>query len=354
MDFRVFAILPAAGCGERTGLDIPKQYCDVLGRPLIVYTLECFQRIPWVEKVLLVIASDREEYMKELVSRYKLTKVDLVHGGPDRHCSIQNGVKHLRDCVLERAEDGEPDREVGRRSTPLTEEEPVVIVHDATRPFADEDILLKVTLAAKKHRAAGAVLPLVSTILESDSHDVLVQSLTRSKFRESHTPQAFTWTTLEASYSKISEHDLEHGTEVLDLAFKHTGCRAKLVKAPDYVWKVTFKKDFMAAENFIKARSSEVYLLCSEPTLSDALKRLYDCLATRSLKVQTVSAIPDGVTSSHITALFHLVEPQQKEADIICKQNLNALVSKSASGGLLACVCSVSDDDDSTLMMTAR
>ena len=101
--------------------------------------------------------------MKELVSRYKLTKVDLVNGGPDRHRSIQNGVKHLRDCVLERAEDGEPAGEVGRRSIPPTEEEPVVIVHDATRPFADEDILLKVTLAAKKHRVCP-VLSLLSHI----------------------------------------------------------------------------------------------------------------------------------------------------------------------------------------------
>ena len=106
-------------------------------------------RITWIEKVILAIASDRKECVNKLIQRYQLTKVELVNGGTSRHRSIQNGVKHLRDCILKRRDDVQYGEENGKLSD---EEEPLVIVHDAVRPFADEDIFRRVTLAAREHR----------------------------------------------------------------------------------------------------------------------------------------------------------------------------------------------------------
>ncbi|XP_038058196.1 D-ribitol-5-phosphate cytidylyltransferase-like [Patiria miniata] len=345
MNSKTFAILPAGGCGQRTGLDIPKQYCDVLGRPLIVYTLESFQRLSWIEKILVAVSPEWEGHMTELIQRYKFTKVGLVNGGTSRHRSIQNGVRHLQDHIL-KGLGGAHLRENGKVSS---EEEPVVIVHDAVRPFADEDILRKVALAAKEHGASGSVLPMVSTILESDPHDVLVQSLVRSTLRESHTPQAFQWSVLHHAYQKISEHDLDHGTEVLDLALKYTGCRAKLVEAPDYVWKVTYRKDLVAAESLAKVLWSEVYLINSDPLSSKVFNNLASCLASRNLKVSVVPTMPDAVRYVHTTVVLHSIKPAQEEATMKCEESLDALVSKPDCDGLLACMCHLQDDSDRTL-----
>ncbi|XP_022104272.1 isoprenoid synthase domain-containing protein-like isoform X2 [Acanthaster planci] len=291
---------------------------------------------------------DWEAHARELVLSYHLSKVELINGGSSRHHSIQNCVQHLQNHLLKRREGAELGKQNGKV---LAEEEPIVIIQDAVRPFADENILRKVTLAAKEHRASGSVLPLVSTILESDSQDVLVQSLVRSKLRESHTPQAFWWSTLREAYQKITDYDLIHGTEVLDLALKYTGCRAKLVEAPDYVWKVTYKKDFLAAETLAKVHNSEVYLLSSDPVTNKVLMTLQSCLVSRNLKVSVVPTLPDSVKSFHTSIFLHLVKPAEEEATTKCEETLNALhlVSRPGHSGLLACMCHLHDGSDRTL-----
>lgn len=66
-----------------------------------------------------------------------------------------------------------------------------MIIHDAVRPFVEEDILLKVVMAAKEHGAAGAIRPLVSTVIASAADGCLDHSLERAKYRASEMPQAF-------------------------------------------------------------------------------------------------------------------------------------------------------------------
>ncbi|TNN49607.1 Isoprenoid synthase domain-containing protein [Liparis tanakae] len=243
VDFPVSVVLPAGGTGERTGLQTPKQFCSFLGRPLISYTIQAFERVSWIQSVVVAVGEENAELMADIVRRFRHGKVRVVPGGSTRHRSIWNGV-----LALEGGGDGEGA---------------VVIVHDAVRPFVDEELLYEIATAAKEHGAAGAIRPLVSTVIASTSEGFLDHSLERAKYRASETPQGFTYDVICRAYRQCSESDFEFGTECLHLALQYCGTNAKLVQGPPTLWKVTYKQDLAAAESIIKGElpSSSYYAL---------------------------------------------------------------------------------------------
>lgn len=106
-------------------------------------------RLVWIKKILVAVSPEWGDRTKELIRRYNFTKVELVTGGASRHRSIQNGVRRLEleGCAATASGGGHP----GRNGEGSSEGEVVVVVHDAVRPFADEDILRRVALAAKEY-----------------------------------------------------------------------------------------------------------------------------------------------------------------------------------------------------------
>ncbi|KAL6471371.1 hypothetical protein MHYP_G00200210 [Metynnis hypsauchen] len=237
VDFPVAVVLPAAGSGERMGLSTPKQFCTFLNRPLISYTIETFERIPWIETIVVVVATESHDQMLHIIHRFHHTKVKVVEGGATRHRSIFNGLQAFSESME------------GLSSLPRPK---VVIIHDAVRPFVEEDFLLKITLAAKEQGASGAIRPLVSTVIATTSEGYLDHSLERMKYRASEMPQGFLYDIIFQAYQRCSEFDFEFGTECLHLALQYSGTNAKLIEGPPTLWKVTYKRDLAAAECVIK------------------------------------------------------------------------------------------------------
>nr|XP_048694243.1 D-ribitol-5-phosphate cytidylyltransferase isoform X1 [Caretta caretta] len=302
----VAAVLPAGGSGERLGGATPKQFCALLGRPLISYTVRALERINWISDIVVVVSLENIETMKSIIEKYGHKRITVVEGGMTRHRSIFNGLKIFPESKLS--------------SCPLQKPE-VVIIHDAVRPFVEEDTLLKVVLAAKEHGAAGAIRPLVSTVVASSADGSLDHSLERSRYRASEMPQAFLFdiiyqayhqSLLEALQTLISrlhflfthplvesclssrdlqgpdsmtgggdgkkiaksalqaltnlhknlmknctDYDLDYGTECLHLALKYCKTNAKLIEGSPDLWKVTYKWDLYAAESVIKDTLSQ-------------------------------------------------------------------------------------------------
>ncbi|XP_077346826.1 D-ribitol-5-phosphate cytidylyltransferase isoform X2 [Lithobates pipiens] len=234
---RVSVVLPAGGTGERLGGETPKQYCPVLGRALISRTMEAMERVSWISDIVVVVAAESVDLMKSIIHTYGHKRITLVEGGVTRHRSIFNGLcafleDHSLGAALQKPE--------------------VVIIHDAVRPFVEEDVLLQVARSAKEHGAAGAVRPLVSTVIASSSDGCLAHSLERTKHRASEMPQAFLFDVIYKAYLQCTDYDLDFGTECLHLALEYSKVRAKLVEGPPDLWKVTYKRDLYAAESIIK------------------------------------------------------------------------------------------------------
>uniref|UniRef100_A0A3Q2QGH8 D-ribitol-5-phosphate cytidylyltransferase n=1 Tax=Fundulus heteroclitus TaxID=8078 RepID=A0A3Q2QGH8_FUNHE len=240
VDFPVSVVLPAGGSGERTGLQTPKQFCPFLGRPLISYTIESFERVSWIQTIMVVVAKENIGLMMDIIQQFQHKKVRVVPGGSTRHRSICNGVVAL-----------------GEEGRPAADKPKVVIIHDAVRPFVDEDFLYKIAVAAKEQGAAGAIRPLVSTVIATTSEGYLDHSLERAKYRASEMPQGFTYDVIYQAYQRCTESDFEFGTECLHLALQYCGTNAKLIDGPPTLWKVTYKRDLAAAESIIKETLSQ-------------------------------------------------------------------------------------------------
>lgn len=230
----VCVVLPAAGVGERMNLLRPKQFCDVVGRPLISYTIESFEKIPWIAHIIVVISPDYLQLLQEILVKYLHKRVTVVEGALTRHRSIYNGVIAVEKVCNEAS---------------------IVIIHDSVRPFVDESTIRDVVNAASQSGAAGMVRPLVSTVVATDLEGYLDHSLDRSKYRASEMPQAFALEVIKRAYASCTDYDLDYGTECLHLAQRYAGAKVRLIDGPEHLWKVTYRRDLFAVEGEIKAAS---------------------------------------------------------------------------------------------------
>ncbi|XP_072108071.1 D-ribitol-5-phosphate cytidylyltransferase isoform X2 [Mobula birostris] len=242
LDFSVAAVLPAGGSGERMGTAIPKQFCRLFQRPLISLTLEAFERVHWIKEIVVVVSQQNFEFMNSVIGQFDHSRTTVVVGGLTRHQSIFNGLKAFVENQPHQSWLMKPE---------------VVIIHDAVRPFVEEDILYRVATAAKEHGAAGAIRPLVSTVVATNPEGYLDHSLERAKYRASEMPQAFTFDVIYKAYEQCTDYDFEHGTECLHLALQYCGVSAKLLDGPPDLWKVTYKRDLYAAESIVKENLSK-------------------------------------------------------------------------------------------------
>jgi 2-C-methyl-D-erythritol 4-phosphate cytidylyltransferase len=162
------ALVVAAGGGNRFGGELPKQFADLSGKPIIVYCLELFERCNLIDEVVLVVAEDYLVHAsREIVDRFRLKKINkLTTGGESRQESVMAG---LSAC---------------QRGTDL------VVIHDAVRPLLTMDLLRKTI--EKAAETGGAILAVPSResvkMVEGES---IVRTLTRDTVWIAQTPQVF-------------------------------------------------------------------------------------------------------------------------------------------------------------------
>ncbi|CAG2209983.1 ISPD [Mytilus edulis] len=260
----VCVVLPAGGCGVRMEMDTPKQYCKVLNRPLILYTIHSFHRLSWIKMIVVVVDVSYLEFMQNLLTKYKFTKVKLVTGSPTRHRSIYNGVKALESVC-------KPDD--------------VVLIHDAVRMFTDEKTITQIAMAAKEHKASGVYRPLISTVIAPDSDGCLEESLDRHKYRASEMPQGFHYSVISTAYQKATDYDFDYGSSNL--------------------WKVTHKKDIYAAEGVLKESDISVCLKCEDVHLRESLTKQ---LQQKKLKIHRVQEGHNKENSIEPSVFIHVMD----------------------------------------------
>ena len=137
-----FAIIVAGGKGLRMGADLPKQFLPSGGRPVLMHTLEAFERaIPGIH-LILVLPADHQPFWRDLCRQHSFTLPHAIAtGGPTRFHSVLNGLKTITP---------EPGM--------------LVAVHDGVRPFVSADVIRRTFEAARAHGAAVPVIPVVETL----------------------------------------------------------------------------------------------------------------------------------------------------------------------------------------------
>ena len=178
----VKAVVLSAGKGSRMGQDVPKQYLEVNGKPVIVYSLEAFQAFEPVEEVILVTGAGEEAWCREnIVLRYGIPKVtQIVAGGKERYDSVFAGLLSS-----------------GCRDTDY------VMIHDGARPMIDGPLLERCLAAARVNGAAVSAMPVKDTIRVCDSSRHSVSVPDRRQLWLMQTPQTFLFGPLMAAYREM-------------------------------------------------------------------------------------------------------------------------------------------------------
>ncbi|MGA8871558.1 MAG: 2-C-methyl-D-erythritol 4-phosphate cytidylyltransferase [Candidatus Acidiferrales bacterium] len=193
---RIAAIVPAAGLGTRMGADTPKQFLELDGMPLIIFTLKRLAACPAITDFLIATRADDVVSLQDKVARAGLGRpARVVHGGDTRQQSVASALAQV---------------------DPSTE---IVLVHDAVRPFVTREQIERVIAEARTRGAAILGIPAIDTVKEvkraSLPADVALISATipRERIVLAQTPQAFSYALLRDAFRKAQEDDVSASDE---------------------------------------------------------------------------------------------------------------------------------------------
>ena len=215
MNHRISALVVAAGSGSRIGGDIPKQYRQVAGKPVLAHAVDALLAHPAIDQVQVVIGAGQEALYAEAMGERPLPPP--VNGGAARRDSVANGLAAI---------DGD-----------------IVLVHDAARPFLPGKIIDNLLAALDTRPAAIPVLPVADTLAMGG--EVLGDVVPRETLVRVQTPQAFHTHVLRAAHAAWDE-----GREATDDAqmVRATGYEVAMVEGSAMLEKITWNEDFGAAE----------------------------------------------------------------------------------------------------------
>jgi len=222
------AIIVAAGSGQRFASSQPKQFIPILGKPLIIHTLERFESCETIDEIVLVLSDDGRDEFARISGEYSFPKLtSIVTGGKTRAESVKNGFDAVDASTVT-----------------------VVAVHDGARPLVSLDEITRTVEKASETGAACLVGDVTDTIKEIDG-EFISRTIDRRGLRRALTPQAFHYEIL-----KQALEDVELGESITDECslVERLGIKIAFVAGSSRNIKVTRPDDLILAEAFLKAQ----------------------------------------------------------------------------------------------------
>lgn len=185
------AIIVAGGSGTRMGENTPKQFIEISNKPILVHTLETFQKHPLIDAVEVVCLNGWQDTVRNYVGQYGLNKLKwVVPGGSTVQESIRNGVFFLEGKVTD---------------------EDIIIIHDGIRPALDEKILTDVIRTSEQYGNAVSSLQYNEQLFVADDDISTVKYFPREGLRRVSTPQAYRYGKLKWAYHEAYEKKIGIG-----------------------------------------------------------------------------------------------------------------------------------------------
>ena len=228
------AIIIAGGSGSRMGQDIPKQFINVYDKPVLIYTLEGFQKHPQIDAIEVVCLDGWQEVLWAYAKQFGISKLKwVVTGGKTGQESIRNGVYALEGKAAD---------------------DDIIIVHDGIRPLVDETVLTDVIIKAQQYDNAVTSMPYNEQIFVIDDEISTVKFIPRETIRRVSTPQAYRFDLLDAKYHEAFEKGIGiHGSHYANTMMVELGVRLYLAAGSDKNIKLTTKDDLELFKAYLKS-----------------------------------------------------------------------------------------------------
>lgn len=228
------AIIIAGGSGHRMGQDIPKQFINVYDKPVLIYTLEGFQKHPQIDAMEVVCIDGWHDIVWAYAKQFNISKLKwIVSGGCTGQESIRNGVYHLEGKVSD---------------------EDTIIIHDGIRPLVEPAVLSDVISKCQQYGNAVTSMPYNEQIFVIDDPISTKQYIPRETLRRVSTPQAYKFGKLNWAYHEAFEKKIGiYGSSYTNTMMVELGERLYLALGSEKNIKLTTKDDLEMFKAYLKA-----------------------------------------------------------------------------------------------------
>ena len=227
------ALLTAAGTGTRMHQDIPKQFIHVDNKPVIIHTMEAFQKHPSIDAIVVVTLESWSEVLRAYAKQFNITKLKwVVPGGATGQESIRNGLEKI-------AEEMSP--------------EDVVMVHDGNRPMISSEVISDSLATFARYGSAVAVIPCTEVVFESEDGISSKVSTPREKLFRTQTPHTYSVKELLDAHKKAEELGITN-TAASCMLMKELGRETYFSRGSEENLKITTTEDLKIFKALLHTR----------------------------------------------------------------------------------------------------
>lgn len=229
------AIIIAGGSGSRMGQDIPKQFINVYDKPVLIYTLESFQRHPQIDELEVVCIDGWQGVLWAYAKQFNINKLKwIISGGETGQESIRNGVYNLEG-----------------KAKPSDN----IIIHDGIRPLVESSVLTDVINKCDKFGNAVTSMPYNEQIfvISEEDETTTTKYIPRETLRRVSTPQAYKFDLLYSKYHEAYEKEIGiYGAHYTNTMMVELGVRLHFAAGSDKNMKLTTRDDLEIFKAYLK------------------------------------------------------------------------------------------------------
>jgi len=234
-----YAVIFAGGVGKRMNTkDRPKQFLEVNGKPILVHTVEHFERHPEIDGICVVCLEEWIDYCKALFCRFNIKKVRwIVSGGETAIKSQYNGLRAICSSIDVTADD-------------------IVLIHDGVRPLINFDVISNCINGVREFGSAIVVAPAIETIAIENSEGYISRVIPRSDCVLARAPQCFYLENIWSAHVEARRNNDDSYIDSVSLMLAY-GHRVHTVLGPMENIKVTTPSDYYICSGLLDAKKAE-------------------------------------------------------------------------------------------------
>lgn len=231
------ALIIAGGVGARMNQDIPKQFINVYDKPVIVYTMEAFQKHPEIDAIEIVCLDGWHDVLRAYAKQFGIAKLEnVVSGGKNGQDSIRNGLY-----------------DIAQRHT---DEDDIVLIHDAIRPMISEEIISENIRVCREYGNAITVVPCTAAMLKTYDALSTTEQVPRDNLKITQTPQAFFVKDIVAAHKEALSKGITNSVASCTM-YIELGKKLYMSAGSEKNLKLTTAEDIEIFKALLKAKKDE-------------------------------------------------------------------------------------------------
>lgn len=230
-------LIIAGGVGARMGQDIPKQFLSVYDRPVIVYTMEAFQKHPDIDAIEIVCVDEWQGALKAYAKQFGIAKLEsVVSGGKNGQDSIRNGLYDIAERYHS--------------------DDDIVLIHDAIRPMVSQEIITDNIRVCRENGNAITVVPCTAAMLKTYDSFSTTEQVPRDNLKITQTPQAFYVNDIVEAHKEALSKGITNSVASCTM-YIELGRKLYMSKGSEKNLKLTTTEDIEIFKALLKAKKDE-------------------------------------------------------------------------------------------------